>query len=68
MIFPVNSRQMASKTKMDQTIIYMEEGNCETNRNEPPQIANALMCLAAIAMLTIIGLIQYSAIVLAVDE
>lgn len=52
---------------MDQTIIYMEEGNCETNRNEPTQISNALMCVAAIAMLTIIGLIQYSAIVI-VDE
>ena len=59
---------MASKHKMDQTIIHTEEGNFETNRNEPPQIANALMCVAAIAMLTFIGLIQYSAIVLAVDE
>ena len=56
--------------KMDHYTIYIEEGKYNTNacnRNEVPTISNNIMCLAALVLLTFIGLIQYSATVIA-DE
>lgn len=58
---------------MDQIIICMEEGKYykHTNtykRDEVPVVSDSLVCATAAAMLVIIGLIQYSAIVLADDE
>ena len=57
---------------MDQIIICMEEGKYykHTNtykRDEVPVVSDSLVCAAAAAMLVIIGLIQYSSLVLA-DE
>ena len=55
---------------MDHYTIYIEEGKYNTNacnRNEVPTISNNIMCLAALVLLTFIGLIQYSATVIA-DE
>ena len=51
---------------MDQHIIYIEEGN-KCNHNEIPYFSNQLMCLAAVVVLTFMGLIQYS-VILIVDE
>jgi hypothetical protein len=55
---------------MDHYIIYIEDGKYNTNkcnRAEVPIISNNIMCLAALVLLTFIGLIQYSATVIA-DE
>lgn len=49
---------------MDQYNIRLEEGNCETITTEMPRLSNQLMCLAALAVLTFIGLVQYSVIVI----
>jgi len=51
-------------------IICMEEGKYykHTNTYKRDIISNTLVCAAAAAMLVIIGLIQYSAIVLVDDE
>lgn len=58
---------------MDQIIICMEEGKYykHTNtykRDEVPAISNSLVCAAAVAILIIIGLIQYSATIILADD
>ncbi len=57
---------MSSK-QMDQHTIYMEEGKYDVKQNELPTLPNHLMCIVAVAMLTFIGLIQYSVILIS-DE
>lgn len=55
---------------MDHYTIYIEEGTYNKNacnRIEVTTISNNIMCLAALVLLTFIGLIQYSATVIA-DE
>ncbi len=57
---------------MDQIIICMEEGkyykHTNTNTNNRDIISNALVCAAAAAIFVIIGLIQYSATIVLVDD
>ena len=48
---------------MDHHVICIEEGN-KYNHSEMPHLSNPLMCVLATALLTFMGLVQYSVIVI----